>query len=89
MTIYSLDYSIPDLEPVCCSMFNSYCCFLTCIQVSQEADQVVWYSNLFKNFLQLIVIHTVKAFGVVNKAELGVVLVLSCFYNVSLMLMFQ
>ena len=38
------------LEPVCCSVSSSNCCFLTCIQVSQEADQVVWYSHLFQNF---------------------------------------
>ena len=40
----------PDLEPVCCSMSSFNCCFLTCIQISQEAGQVVWYSHLFKNF---------------------------------------
>ena len=59
-----------------CSNF----CFLTCIQISQEAGQVVWYSHLFKNFLQFVVIHTVKAFGVVNKAEIDVFLELSCFF---------
>ena len=37
------------LEPVCCSMSSSNCCFFTCIQVSQEAGQVVWYSHLFQN----------------------------------------
>ena len=36
------------------------CCFLTCTQVSQETGQVVWYSHLFKNFPQCVVIHTVK-----------------------------
>ena len=52
---------------------SSYnCCFLTCIQVSQEASQVVWYSHLFQNFPQFIVIHTVKDFGIVNKAEIDV-----------------
>ena len=56
------------LEPVSCSMFHSNCCFLTCIQISQEADQVVWYSHL-QNFPQFIVIHTVKGSGIVNKAE--------------------
>ena len=55
-------YSFFYLEPVCCSMFSSNCCFLTCIQVSQEAGQVVWYSSLFQNFPQFIVIHTVKGF---------------------------
>ena len=62
-------------------MSNSNCCFLTCIQVSQEADQVVWYSHLFQNFPQLIVFHTVKGFGIVNKADIDVFLELSCFFN--------
>ena len=39
-----------------------FCYFLTCIQISQEAGQVVWYSHLFKDFPQFVVIHTVKAF---------------------------
>ena len=39
-------------------MSSSTCCFLSCIQISQEAGQVVWYSHLFKNFPQFIVIHT-------------------------------
>ena len=68
------------LEPVCCSMSSSNCCFLTCIQVSPEAGQVVWYSHLFQNFPQFIVIHTVKGFGIVNKAEINVFLELSCFF---------
>ena len=62
-------YSFPDLEPVCCSMSGSNCCFLTCIQISQEAGQVVWDSHLFQNFPQFVVVHTVKGFGIVNKAE--------------------
>ena len=74
-------YSFPDLEPVCCSMSSSYCCFLTCIQISQEAGQVVWYSHLLKNFPQFIVIHTVEGFGIVSKAETDVVLELSCFFD--------
>ena len=59
-------------------MSSSNCCILTYIQVSQEADQVVWYSHLFQNFPQFIVIHTVKGFGIVNKAEIDVFLELSC-----------
>ena len=55
--------------------------FLSCIQVSQKAGQVVWYSHLFQNFLQFIVIHTVKGFGIVNKAEINVFLELSSFFN--------
>ena len=62
-------------------MSSSNCCFLTNIQVSQEAGQVVWYSHLFQNFPQFIVTHTVKAFGVVNKAEIDVFLELSCFFD--------
>ena len=62
-------------------MSNSNCCFLTCTQVSQEAGQVVWYSHLFQNFPQFIVIHTVKSFGLVNKAEIDVFLELSCFFD--------
>ena len=50
-------------------MSSSNCCFLTCIQISQEAGKVVWYSYLLKNFSQSVVIHTVKGFGVVNEAE--------------------
>ena len=53
-------------------MFGSNCCFLTCIQISQEAGQVVWYSHLLKNFLQFVVIYTVKGFSVVNEAEVDV-----------------
>ena len=56
-------------------------CFLTCIQISQEAGQVVWYSHLFKNFPQFVVIHTVKGFGIVKKAEVDVFLELSHFSN--------
>ena len=62
-------------------MSGSNCCFLTCTQVSQEAGQVVWYSHLFQNFPQFVVIHTVKGFGVVNKAETDVFLELSCLFD--------
>ena len=62
-------------------MSSSNCCFLTCIQVSQRAGQVIWYAHLFQNFPQCIVIHTVKGFGIVNKAEIDVFLELSCFFD--------
>ena len=62
-------------------MSSSNCCLLICIQISQEADQVVWYSHLFQNFPQFIVIHTVKGFGIVNKAEIDVFWELSCFFD--------
>ena len=73
-------YSLTDLEPVHCFMSGSKCCFLTCIQVSQEANKVVWYSHLSKNFPQFVVIHTVKGHSVVNEAEVDVFLELSCFF---------
>ena len=79
MTIYSLDVLLSQfgtslLFPV------QFCCFLTCILISQEAGQVVWYSHLFKNFPQFVMIHTVKGFGIVNKAEVDI-LELSRFFN--------
>ena len=74
-------YSFPNLEPIYCSMSSSDYCFLTCIQISQEAGQVVWYFHLFKNFSQFVVIHTIKGFGIINKAEVDVFLELSCFFN--------
>ena len=74
-------YSFPNFEPVYCSMSGSNCCFLTCIQVSQEAGQVVWYSHLLKKFLQFVVIHAVKGFSLVNKTEVDVFLELSCFFD--------
>ena len=55
-------------------MSDSNSCFLYCIQVSQEAGKVVWYSHLLKNFPQFVVIYTVKGFGVINKAGVGVFL---------------
>ena len=69
------------LEPVCCSMSSSNYCFLTCIKISQEEGQVVWYSHLFQNFPQFVVIHTVKGFGILNEAEIGVFLELFCFFD--------
>ena len=64
-------YSFPNFEPVHCSMSSSNCCFLTCIQVSQEAGQVVWYSHILKNFPQSAVIH--------NEAAVDVFLEYPCF----------
>jgi len=76
----ALMYSFPNLEPVSRSMSSSNCCFLTCLQVSQETGKVVWYSHLFQNFPQFVVIHTVKGFGVVNETEVDVFLEFSCFF---------
>ena len=81
MTINSLDIFLFLFGTSLCSTSSSDCCFLTCIQVSQEAGQVVWYCHLLKNFLQFIVIHTVKGFGIVNKAEIDVFLEPSCFFD--------
>ena len=73
-------YSLPDLEPVCCSMSTSNCCFLTCIYISHEAGKVVWYSYQLKNLSPFFLIHTVKCFGIVNKA-VDVFLELPCFFD--------
>ena len=73
-------YPFPNFEPVHCSMPGSNCCFLTCIQVSQDACNVIWYSHLLKNFPQFVVIHRVEDFSIVKKAEVDVFLELSCFF---------
>ena len=73
-------YSFPNLEPVHFSMSGSNCCVLTCIQVSQEAGKVAWYSHVFKSFPQFFVIHIVKGFSVVNETEVDVFLEFSCFF---------
>ena len=78
MTICSLDVLLFNLEPVCCSMFSSNCCFLTCIQTSQEVSKVVWYFHLLKNF-SVCLIYTVKSFSIINEAEVDVLLEFSCF----------
>ena len=62
-------------------MSSSNCCFLTCIQICQEAGQIIWYSHLLQNFPQCTVIHSVKGFGIVNKAEIDAFLQLSCFFD--------
>ena len=61
-------------------MSSSNCCFLTCIHISQKAGKVIWYPLLLKKFPQLVVIHRVKGFNIVNKAEVDVFLELSCFF---------
>ena len=73
-------YSFPSLEPVHCCMSSCNWCFLTCLQVSQEAGKVVWYSHLFRNFPLFVVIHTVKGFSIVSEAEVGVFLEFPCFF---------
>ena len=61
-------------------MSDSNCCFLSCIQVSQETGKVVWYSQLSKNFLQFFMIHTVKGFNIENEAEVEFFLEFPCFF---------
>ena len=81
MTAGSPLCSFLNLELISYSIQGSNYCFLTHIQVSQETGKVVWYSSLFKNFPQFIVIHTVKGFRIVNKAVVDVFLELSCFFD--------
>ena len=52
-----------------CSVSGSNCCFLTCIQVSEERGKMACYPHLFQNFPQFVVIHTVKWFSIVSEAE--------------------
>ena len=83
MTIYSTDIFLSQFwnsqQPLCL-ISSSNCCFLTFIQVSQEAGKAVWYSHLFKHFPQFVVIYTVKNFSVVNEA-VDVFLEFSYFFN--------
>ena len=67
-------------------MSGSNSCFLTCTHVFQEAGKVVWYSHLFKNFPQFVLIHTVKGFSVVSEAEVDDFLELLWFFMVQRML---
>ena len=69
-----LDILLSQFGTVCFSMSGSNCCFLTCIQISQEAGQVVWYCHLLKNFPQFVVIHKVEGLSVVNEAEVDIFL---------------
>ena len=78
MTIYSLDILL-FLFGNSLSMSSSNYCFLTYIQVSQEAGQVVWYSHLLKNFPQYVAIHAVKSFSIINEAEVDIFLAFLCF----------
>ena len=71
-------HSFTSFEPVCSMLILT--CFLTCILISQEAGQVVWYSHLLKNFPQFVVIHTAKVFGIVNEVDIDVFLEFSCFF---------
>ena len=61
-------------------MSSSNCCFLTYIQIYQEAGQVAWYSHLFQNFPQFVVSHIVKGFDIVSKAEVDAFLEICCFF---------
>ena len=61
-------------------MSGSNYCFLTCIQISQEAGKVILYFHLFKNVPQFVVVHTLKGFSVVNEAEVDVFLEFSCLF---------
>ena len=74
-------YSFSYLEPVCCSMSSSNCCFLTCVIgfLRGRSGGLVFPS--LSELSTVIVIHTVKDFGIVNKAERDVFLELFCFFD--------
>ena len=73
-------YSFPNLEPVCCSMSSSNCCFLIYIQISQEASKLGWYSHFFKNFHSLWWSTQSKAEVIVNKAEVDIFMEFTHFF---------
>ena len=75
---YTVLISFPNLEPVCCYMFDSNCCILICIKISQEAGKMVWYSHLSKNFPWFVMIHTIKGF-IIYEADFF--LEFSCFFK--------
>ena len=79
-SVHKLNKQGDNIQPVYCSMSGSNCYFLTCIQISQEAGQVVYYSHLLKSFPQFAVTIRVKGFGIVNKAEVDISLELSYFF---------
>ena len=81
MTIYILDVLLSwfGTSLLFISISNSW--IMTCIQIFKEAGKVAWYSHLFQNIPQFVVIHRVKGFVVVNKAEVDVFLELCCFFN--------
>ena len=79
MIVYSLDVLLPQIWTS--PFFHvQFCCFLTCTQISQKAGRVIWYSHLFKNFPQSVVIHTVTGFSVVNEAEVDIFLEFPCLF---------
>ena len=75
-----MTYSFPNLEPDHCSMSSYNSCFLICIQISQNADKLVWYSHLLKNFPLFAVVYIVKGIGKMNTAEVDVFLQFPCFF---------
>ena len=71
VTIYSLNVLLSQFGTS--PLFHvQFCFFLTCIRFSQMAGEMLWYSHVFKDFPQFVVIHTVKGFSVVNEAEVDV-----------------
>ena len=76
VTIYSLDILFSQFGNQSVVSCLVLCCFLTWIQISQEAGKMVWYSHLFKNFPLFVVMHTVKGFGIPNNSEVDFFLIL-------------
>ena len=82
VTIYSLDVLLFLFGTSLLFHVHFNCCFLTCLQISQDAGQVIWYSHFFQNFLEFVVVHTVNGFGIINKADVDVFLEFSSsFYD--------
>ena len=78
MTIYSPDVLLSQFGTSLLFHVWFQLLLLTCIQISQEAGKAVWYSHLFQNFPEFVMIHTVKGFGVVSNVEVDLFLEFSC-----------
>ena len=80
VTIYSHYILLSQFWTSALFMSSSNCCLLSCIQASQETDMMIWYSHVFKNFSQFVVIHTVNCVSLVSETEVD-----GCFSGISLL----
>ena len=76
-----MTHSFPHLEPVCCSMSSSNYASRPAYRFLMRQDRLSDNSHLFKNFPDFVVVHPIKGFDIVNKAEVYIFLELSCFFN--------
>ena len=75
-----MHHPFQNFESAHCITSGTNCCFLACIQVIREVGKVVFYSHLFKNFPQFVVIHAMKGFIIVSEGEVDVFLAFACIF---------